>query len=1395
MTSNNKTPPVMGPDTDYDRWKNELSVWKLVTDLDKKKQALAVTLSLSGKARQTALDIPVEELNEDEGMTVLISALDKIFLKDSVDRTYEAYSKFDSYKRTDQMSMNDYIVEYEQLYNQCKKYKMTLPDSVLSFKLLDNSNLNQQERQLALTAAHDLQFDTMKAALRRIFGNKTSNNTAAMSGLSIKQETAYYTEQKRRGYQSNFRNKFSGKGPKGTNPLDRFGRRSKCAICSSVFHWARDCPHKQEVSNVKFTEDNEEIPEECYLTLFTKSKKSENEIFLTESMGCAIIDTACTRTVCGKTWFEDFVNSLEEQDKDSIEERESNRKFRFGDGAQVTSIKNVIIPAQIGEKTCTISTEVVEADIPLLLSKETLKKARTVLDLNKDKAVMFDKQVPLEFTSSGHYCIDITCTKNRQQSEEALCIDETSTPADKKKSLLKLHKQFGHASTERLTKLLNNAGNRDKETMNLLSEVIQKCEICVKNKRPPPRPAVGLPLATDFNEVVAVDLHEIEKSKLWYLHIIDEFTRFSSGAIITSKRPTVFVRCFIKNWIGIHGAPRKLYSDNGGEFSNDEVRDMCQNFNIEIKTTAAYSPWSNGLLERHNYTLTEILRKVKSDQNCDWDVALHWALMAKNSLANNHGYSPYQLVFGRNPKLPSILCDKAPALEAKTYSSTVADHINTLHAARKAFVEAESSERLRRAIRKNTRHLPEKYVTGEKVYYKRPDQPEWKGPGVVIGHDGAIVFIRHGGLVVRVHHCRVGKVQSVDDGFTTKLDDDIIREKKNPSDKSTANNYEDDMDDSSQDEQPDTQEDRPQGNRNSITNVNKLKAGDLIKYNHLETDEEMSARILGRAGKATGKNKTWFNIEFITPDPLIGIKQSVDLNTVKGLSMIEHPDEQATEDVMVVNEVSMEDAKQEELKSWLNNKVYIEVEDEGQTCISTRWVCTLKTTENGIKHKARLVARGFEEDTSDIAKNSPTCAKESLRLILAVMAQNRFQINSMDIKTAFLQGERIQRQVYIRPPKEAQCDKTKLWQLEKCIYGLSDASLHWYKRVKDVMIKTGGRVSKFDQAVFLWHNQEGSLIGILACHVDDFIWGGTVDFRKSVIEQIRSEFKVGKEDSDAFRYVGMKLAQGKNNAIILQQNDYTNNIVSLDLPKERLLNKDALLSEKEKRQLRGKIGQLLWVAKQSRPDILFDTCILASSLKDAKVKDILLANKLVSRVKSNNVSLMFQDLGECTPTLVIFSDASFANLPSGGSQGGYFIILMSGNGKFSPIAWNSKKIQRVARSTLAAETLAMTNAIDSGIVLANLYREIMRGELSVVCITDSKSLYEATRSNKSVLEKRLRVEINSIREVLDNRTIKQLRWSAASRQLADCLTKHGASHLSMMKALDEGQIDIEDILM
>ena len=95
--------------------------------------------------------------------------------------------------------------------------------------------------------------------------------------------------------------------------------------------------------------------------------------------------------------------------------------------------------------------------------------------------------------------------------------------------------------------------------------------------------------------------------------------------------------------------------------------------------------------------------------------------------------------------------------------------------------------------------------------------------------------------------------------------------------------------------------------------------------------------------------------------------------------------------------------------------------------------------------KAGLVATGFEEIyNGEILKDSPTCSKEALIMILASIAQKKWKLNAIDTKTDFLKGEEINRKVFM-PPKEAETNNA--WLLKKCVYGLGGV-INWTKNVK-----------------------------------------------------------------------------------------------------------------------------------------------------------------------------------------------------------------------------------------------------------------------------------------------------------------------------------------------------------
>ena len=108
-----------------------------------------------------------------------------------------------------------------------------------------------------------------------------------------------------------------------------------------------------------------------------------------------------------------------------------------------------------------------------------------------------------------------------------------------------------------------------------------------------------------------------------------------------------------------------------------------------------------------------------------------------------------------------------------------------------------------------------------------------------------------------------------------------------------------------------------------------------------------------------------------------------------------------------------------DLHSWKQNDVYKEVDYRNQKLISTRCALSEKIKDGKTITKARLVAPGFEEQKNDTSMNdSPICSKEVLRGSLTIFLSQSWGLNSIDIKSAFLQDKEINIQVYLKPPKD-----------------------------------------------------------------------------------------------------------------------------------------------------------------------------------------------------------------------------------------------------------------------------------------------------------------------------------------------------------------------------------------
>ena len=245
------------------------------------------------------------------------------------------------------------------------------------------------------------------------------------------------------------------------------------------------------------------------------------------------------------------------------------------------------------------------------------------------------------------------------------------------------------------------------------------------------------------------------------------------------------------------------------------------------------------------------MMKTMDDAKCDMQTALAWSVSAKNCLQNVNGYSPNQLVFGINVNIPSILTDAPPALE-KSHTDLIRSKLTAIHSARQNFVKAESSERIRRALRHQVRTFAEeRYEQGDKVYFKRKDYRGWKGPAIVLGSERNFVLIREGSRYFRCHPCQLmhvnPKVKGVSDSTEKHSSAKESQTRKEPSraseylfkEMSTDDDSDDETEDGTVGDQPLDDASSAHGSEISNDNESETSANDTLQ-NH---DQDVQAHV------------------------------------------------------------------------------------------------------------------------------------------------------------------------------------------------------------------------------------------------------------------------------------------------------------------------------------------------------------------------------------------------------------------------------------------------------------------------------------------------------------------------------------------------------------------------
>ena len=512
-------------------------------------------------------------------------------------------------------------------------------------------------------------------------------------------------------------------------------------------------------------------------------------------------------------------------------------------------------------------------------------------------------------------------------------------------------------------------------------------------------------------------------------------------------------------------------------------------------------------------------------------------------------------------------------------------------------------------------------------------------------------------------------------------------------------------------------------------------------------------------------------------------------------------------------------AKMAEWSQWVNNDVVDLISRHGidpKRIISSRWVLTWKAVDSPAskethKAKARLVIRGFRDpDLGQFSTASPTLSRQGRHAILSIAAQNQWRLFTLDAKTAFLAGDKSSRvkPIYAELPKDLVRDhgysEDTIARIKKVPYGLSEAPLAWYKRLTQELLSCGFEQVPADRCIYVLRDPKGPsrILGIVGAHVDDLLIAGCTEgtnpYFEEALRRLTTKLPFGdRKYADVYPviYTGINLRQNKQTReIVVDQLHYIEKLTEVPL---RPL-QDGLLDKSGQAKYWSRLGALLWVAINTRPDVAYDVSHYASFGTRPEKQHLSALNKIVRTLKARECTITFSKIAPSWEdlTLVVFTDAGHASRPSGHSQSGTMIFwaprtVLDGQEVQGLMAdFGSSKIDRAVWSSYASELQAATISSDAAVSVLLLYeqilygmrardvkRKITDGSQPRVLVTDNKGLYDAIQVEKPSTRQGVKMQSLVYQILFDLVTDHSFKtyWVNGAHMIADGLTKLSSS--------------------
>ncbi|CAI7924021.1 unnamed protein product [Closterium sp. NIES-53] len=485
-------------------------------------------------------------------------------------------------------------------------------------------------------------------------------------------------------------------------------------------------------------------------------------------------------------------------------------------------------------------------------------------------------------------------------------------------------------------------------------------------------------------------------------------------------------------------------------------------------------------------------------------------------------------------------------------------------------------------------------------------------------------------------------------------------------------------------------------------------------------------------------------------------------------SPVEMPGEPATlkEALESSDAEEWKNAIESELKSIEENGTWELVElPKGRKAITSKWLFKIKSDADGKikRYKSRLVAKGYQQKEKVDYKElfAPVVKPTTLRTLLAGAAIKGWVVKQMDVTTAFLNGV-LEEEIFMAQPEGFDDGTGRVLSPKRALYGLKQAPRQWYLKLRGVL-EMGFTPSTADHSLFMLG--EGEQRSFMVVYEDDIlIFSLSSDLVKEVMLKLQDKFKC-KALGDVNFYLGLHIERDVEKRCMR----------CVKGPEEESV------GEEERRRFHSLVGNLMYAAVNTRPDVAFATGKLARVVQCPNEKQVAVGMRVAKYLgQTATVGLQYSAAAQRRQKgadgvepgrliLTSFSDVFFASEPEDMTSVRGFICCVGGG----PTSWESKKQVDQALSSVESEYMALFRAVREIVWQRRLLAELgeeQQGPTPLYC--DSQGAIALGKNTVlHGLAKHMRVKWHWTRSMVAAGEV-ELHYVKTTGQPADMMTKN-----------------------